>query len=84
MSLARGLVADSRPANGRENLGPGKEFATMQFTITKDRDGYRARLYASNGQLVWWTEGYVAKSSAQNAIAIAQSTNTRTPVYDRT
>jgi uncharacterized protein YegP (UPF0339 family) len=56
----------------------------MQFTITKDRDGYRARLYASNGQLVWWTEGYVNKVSAQNAIAIAKQTNGSTPVYDRT
>lgn len=55
----------------------------MFFTITKDRDGYRARLYSGN-QLIWWTEGYVNKSGAQNAIRIAVSTTTYTPVRDRT
>jgi uncharacterized protein YegP (UPF0339 family) len=54
------------------------------FTIRKDRGGYRARLYASNGELIWWTEGYVNKSSAQNAIKIAQQTSSTTPIRDRT
>jgi uncharacterized protein YegP (UPF0339 family) len=54
------------------------------FTIRKDRDGYRARLFANNNELVWWTEGYVGKSSAQNAIKIAKQTSSTTPVYDRT
>lgn len=55
----------------------------MYFTITNDRDGYRARLYSGN-QLIWWTEGYVNKAGAQNAIRIAASTTVNTPVYDRT
>lgn len=53
------------------------------FTIKKDRDGYRARLYATNGQLVWWTEGYGRRASAENAIAVAKATSSQTPVYDR-
>ncbi len=54
------------------------------FTIRKDRDGFRARLYGGNNELVWWTEGYVNKSSAQNAIRIAKQTTNATPVYNRT
>jgi uncharacterized protein YegP (UPF0339 family) len=54
------------------------------FTIRKDRDGYRARLFGANNELVWWTEGYVNKSSAQNAIHIAKQTGAATPVRDRT
>lgn len=78
------VVCDGPQARDLPRFGvPGKD-NHMQFTITKDRDGYRARLYASNGQLVWWTEGYANKASARNAIAIAQQTNSRTPVYDRT
>jgi uncharacterized protein YegP (UPF0339 family) len=53
------------------------------YTIKKDRDGYRARLF-SNSELVWWTEGYVRKSTAENAIRIAQQTNSQTTVLDRT
>jgi uncharacterized protein YegP (UPF0339 family) len=37
------------------------------FTITQDRDGYRARFYY-NGELMWWTEGYSSLANAQNAI----------------
>ena len=54
------------------------------FTIRKDRDGYRARLYANNNELVWWTEGYVRKAGAENAIRIARETSNRTPIRDRT
>jgi uncharacterized protein YegP (UPF0339 family) len=57
---------------------------TSYFTIKKDRDGYRARLYGANNELVWWTEGYVTKASATNAIRIAVATNIATPVIDRT
>lgn len=53
------------------------------FTIKRDRDGYRARLY-SGGNLVWWTEGYKRKATAENAIRIARGTNNRTPIRDRT
>jgi uncharacterized protein YegP (UPF0339 family) len=54
----------------------------MRFTITHDRDGYRARLW-SGSNLVWWTEGYAHKVGAQNAIRIAKSSY-NAPVYDKT
>ena len=75
-------MTDPSPRIEPEPWGPGKD-AAMHFTITHDRDGYRARLY-SGGNLVWWTEGYVKKATAQNAISIAKATNAQTPVYDRT
>jgi uncharacterized protein YegP (UPF0339 family) len=55
----------------------------MYFTITLDKDGYRGHLYSSNNELVWWTEGYRSKTSAENAIHIAQASY-NAPVYDRT
>lgn len=44
----------------------------MRFTITLDKDGYRARLW-SGSNLVWWTEGYVHRADAENAVRIARS-----------
>lgn len=38
------------------------------FRITHDRDGWRARFYY-NHELMWWTEGYVHRAGAENAIA---------------
>lgn len=56
----------------------------MYFTITLDQDGYRARLYGGNHELVWWTEGYGDKASSGHAIELAMQTTAQTPVYDRT
>lgn len=56
----------------------------MYFTIKRDRDGYRGRAYGNNHELVWWTEAYVSKSSAYNAIAMLQRGAATAPVYDRT
>jgi uncharacterized protein YegP (UPF0339 family) len=53
----------------------------MRFTITLDRDGYRARLW-SGSDLIWWTEGYERKAGAANAIRIAKASY-NAPVYDR-
>jgi uncharacterized protein YegP (UPF0339 family) len=55
----------------------------MYFTITLDKDGYRARLYGANNELVWWTEGYTSKANAENAVRIAQGSHSA-PVRDRT
>ncbi len=52
----------------------------MYFTITLDNDGYRARLYAANHELVWWTEGYEKRATAERAIELAMQTTPRTPV----
>lgn len=56
----------------------------MYFTIRLDQDGYRARLWSANHQLIWWTEGYVGKADAENAIRMAMGTNFQTPVSDYT
>lgn len=42
----------------------------MYYRITEDKDGHRARLYAANGRLVWWTEGYSSYQKAVEAIAL--------------
>lgn len=55
----------------------------MYFTIARDRDGYRARLYAANNELVWWTEAYTTKANAENAVRLAQGSYSAT-VHDRT
>jgi uncharacterized protein YegP (UPF0339 family) len=52
------------------------------FTIQRDKDGFRARLW-SGSDLIWWTEGYERKEGALDAIRIAKASNAY-PVYDRT
>ena len=42
--------------------------ALPHFKIVRARGGYRAQ-YWSGGNLVWWTEVYVHKAGAENAIA---------------
>ncbi len=37
------------------------------YTITHDADGWRARFFY-NRELIWWTEGYVRREGAENAI----------------
>lgn len=54
----------------------------MVFTIDLDKDGYRARLWSSS-DLIWWTEGYVRKADAENAIRIAKASHSAR-VVDRT
>lgn len=56
----------------------------MYFTIDRASGGYRAHAYSSNGELVWWTEVYVHKAGAQNAIALMQRHAAGALVYDRT
>lgn len=40
----------------------------MYFKIVSASGGYRAHIYGANHELVWWTEVYVSRQSAQNAI----------------
>jgi uncharacterized protein YegP (UPF0339 family) len=56
----------------------------MYFTIEKASGGYRARAFAANHELVWWTEVYVNKSGAQHAIDLMKAYASNAPVYDRT
>lgn len=55
----------------------------MYFTIESASGGYRAHAYGANHELVWWTEVYLSKSSAQNAINMLKSGAYNAPVYDR-
>lgn len=55
----------------------------MYFTIESASGGYRAHAYGANHQLVFWTEVYTTKASAQNAINIMKSGAATAPVYDR-
>ena len=54
----------------------------MYFTIDPAAGGYRAYLW-SNHQIIWWTETYVNKAGAENAIRLAKA-SWNAPVYDRT
>ena len=56
----------------------------MYFTIRYDADGYRARCFARNHELIWWTEGYTNKASAVNAINLLKVYAEDAPVYDYT
>ena len=53
------------------------------FTIEAAQGGFRAHFYGSNDRLVWWTEVYVRKAGAQEAINFAKQWAKDAPVYDR-
>ena len=54
----------------------------MRYTVKPASGGYRARLW-ENGQIIWWTEVYVHKAGALNAIRIAKAPS-HAPVIDQT
>ena len=54
----------------------------MYFTITRASGGYRAHAYGANHEQVWWTEVYVHKTGAQNAINLMQTGAALAPVHD--
>lgn len=54
----------------------------IRFTISLDKDGYRARLWSGSDR-IWWTEGYERKADALNAIRIAKASSSA-PVTDQT
>lgn len=55
-----------------------------KWQIFKDSKGeYRARLKSNNGQTIVWTEGYVAKQSAKDAIDFVKA-NANCSVEDLT
>ena len=56
----------------------------MYFTIEKRGTGFRAYLKGGNHEVVWWTETYTTKASAQHAISLAKQAGVNTPVYDLT
>ncbi|MEX2103273.1 MAG: DUF1508 domain-containing protein [Gaiellaceae bacterium] len=54
------------------------------FAIVSASGGYRAHVYGANNELVWWTEVYVQKAGAMNAINLLKREAPGAPVYDRT
>ena len=55
----------------------------MYFTIESASGGYRAHIYGGNHQLVFWTEVYTTKASAENAINMVKTGAYSAKVYDR-
>jgi uncharacterized protein YegP (UPF0339 family) len=51
------------------------------FKIVRRAGGFRAQ-YWSGGNLVWWTETYVHKLGAQNAIASLRRNAATAPLID--
>jgi uncharacterized protein YegP (UPF0339 family) len=54
----------------------------MYFTIQKDGDGWRARAFGANHELVWLTEAYAERGGAANAIEMLKSGAADAPVQD--
>lgn len=61
--LGLGPLAGDEMGRGTQTQGAPMHY----FRITLDDDGYRARFYY-NGELMWWTEGYKRRATAENAI----------------
>ncbi|MDP3174545.1 YegP family protein [Phenylobacterium sp.] len=56
-----------------------------KFEIVKDKAGeFRVRFKASNGELMFATEGYSSKASAKNAIASIQKNTPDAEIDDQT
>lgn len=55
----------------------------MYFAIVTAAGGYRAHAYGANNELVWWTEVYVHKAGALNAINMLKAGAATAPVHDR-
>lgn len=43
------------------------------FKVKPASGGYRAYFYGGNGELVWWTEVYTSRQSADQAIRFAKA-----------
>jgi uncharacterized protein YegP (UPF0339 family) len=55
----------------------------MYFTIESRSGGYRALAYGGNHELAWWTEVYITRAGARNAIDMLKAGAYSAPVYDR-
>jgi uncharacterized protein YegP (UPF0339 family) len=56
----------------------------MHWEVVTTRSGYHARLKASNGRIVFWSQDYSAKQSAYEAIQLAREWAASAPVYEVT
>lgn len=54
------------------------------FTIERVAGGqYQGNFYGANDELVWWTESYVNKSGARDAIDLIKAKAASAPTKDR-
>lgn len=53
---------------------------TPYFKIKAASGGYRAYFYGGNGELVWWTEVYSSRRSAEQAVTFAQANAATAPL----
>lgn len=53
---------------------------TPYFKVKSASGGYRACFYGGNGELVWWTEVYTSKQSAEQAVRFAKSNAASAPL----
>lgn len=51
------------------------------FTIKHGSGGWRGRFYY-NGELIWWTEGYVHYAGAKNALDAIRAYAATAPLTD--
>lgn len=56
----------------------------MYFEIVNASGGYRARIKGGNNEIMFVTEVYTSKASAQNAINVVKANAATATVYDRT
>jgi uncharacterized protein YegP (UPF0339 family) len=55
----------------------------MYFTIESASGRYRGHAYGANNRLMWWTEVYVSKAGAENAISVLKTGALSAEIYDR-
>jgi uncharacterized protein YegP (UPF0339 family) len=55
----------------------------MYFTIESASGGYRAHAYGDNNRLIFWTQVYSEKSSAENAIRVMKTEAKTATATDR-
>lgn len=53
---------------------------TPYFKIKSASGGYRAYFYGGNGSLVWWTEVYTSRQSAEQAVTFAKANAATAPL----
>jgi uncharacterized protein YegP (UPF0339 family) len=53
---------------------------TPYFKIKSASGGFRAYFYGGNGELVWWTEIYKSKQSAEQAVSFAKANAASAPL----
>lgn len=54
----------------------------VHISIDPAKGGYRCHFWGANGKLVWWSQTYDRKQTAEQAVAWLQYWTPRAPVVD--